>query len=50
MKETILSSIVAKFKLSTFLFVVVFCFLLVELILLVELSDHIPCKYKPLCW
>lgn len=36
MKETILSSIVAK--LSMFL------------ILLVELFDHMPCKYKPLCW
>lgn len=50
MKETILSSIVAKFKLSMFLFVVVFCFLLAELILFVELFDHMPCKYKPLCW
>lgn len=50
MKETILSSIVAKFKLSMFLFVVVSCFLLAELILLVELFDHMPCKYKPLCW
>lgn len=31
MKETILSSTVAKFKLSMFLFVVVFCFLLANL-------------------